>query len=665
MLRRLIVTEIMSAVPRIGYQEVWDRSQSHRDDFWLEAAERLDWDTAPQTALEQRSETEWRWFPDGTLNVCANALDRHIDTGRGDTIALIADSAMTGTQQRISYLELRDRVATFAGALRSLGVEKGDRVLIYCPMTPEAVVAMLACARLGAIHSVVFGGFAANELATRIEDAKPSVIVTSSGGLEPGRQVRYLPLVHRALEICGEEASGVHAVIVANRDEVPGSAADYADDGAGAAWHDWDTLVAGAEPADPVPVNANDPLYILYTSGTTGSPKGIVRDSGGYAVALSWVMRGIYDFGPGDTIFTASDVGWVVGHSFIVYGPLIAGGTTVLYEGKPVGTPDAGAFWRVLAETGAKILSTAPTALRAIRREDPDLAELAKYDLSNLRAIYLAGERMDPETWHWLRDGLGVPVVDHWWQTETGWPICANPLGIEELQVKAGSTTVPMPGYNVRIVDAAGADITAPGVEGNIAIKLPLPPGGMLEIWGSKQRFIDSYLAAFPGYYASGDAGHFDDDGHLFVMGRTDDVINVAGHRLSTGSLEEVLTQHPAVAECAVIGIADELKGQRAAGFVTISRGSDIASATLASELIALIREQVGPVASFRDVTVLNRLPKTRSGKILRKTMRQIVDGEEYTVPATIEDAGVVDEFIEALSTTVSAPPTNVVTLPR
>lgn len=665
MLRRLIVTEIMSAVPRIGYQEVWDRSQSHRDDFWLEAAERLDWDTAPQTALEQRSETEWRWFPDGTLNVCANALDRHIDAGRGDTIALIADSAMTGTQQRISYLELRDRVATFAGALRSLGVEKGDRVLIYCPMTPEAVVAMLACARLGAIHSVVFGGFAANELATRIEDAKPSVIVTSSGGLEPGRQVRYLPLVHRALEICGEEASGVHAVIVANRDEVPGSAADYADDGAGAAWHDWDTLVAGAEPADPVPVNANDPLYILYTSGTTGSPKGIVRDSGGYAVALSWVMRGIYDFGPGDTIFTASDVGWVVGHSFIVYGPLIAGGTTVLYEGKPVGTPDAGAFWRVLAETGAKILSTAPTALRAIRREDPDLAELAKYDLSNLRAIYLAGERMDPETWHWLRDGLGVPVVDHWWQTETGWPICANPLGVEELQVKAGSTTVPMPGYNVRIVDAAGADITAPGVEGNIAIKLPLPPGGMLEIWGSKQRFIDSYLAAFPGYYASGDAGHFDDDGHLFVMGRTDDVINVAGHRLSTGSLEEVLTQHPAVAECAVIGIADELKGQRAAGFVTISRGSDIASATLASELIALIREQVGPVASFRDVTVLNRLPKTRSGKILRKTMRQIVDGEEYTVPATIEDAGVVDEFIEALSTTVSAPPTNVVTLPR
>ena len=349
------MTEIMSAVPRIGYQETWDRSQSHRDDFWLEAAKRIDWDTVPQTALEQRSETEWRWFPDGTLNVCANALDRHIDAGRGDAIALIADSAMTGTRQRISYSELRDRVATFAGALRSLGVEKGDRVLIYCPMTPEAVVAMLACARLGAIHSVVFGGFAANELATRIDDAKPSVIVTSSGGLEPGRQVRYLPLVHRALEICGEETSGVNAVVVANRDEVPGSAADYADDGAGTVWHDWDTLVAGSEPADPVPVNANDPLYILYTSGTTGSPKGIVRDSGGYAVALSWVMRGIYDFGPGDTIFTASDVGWVVGHSFIVYGPLIAGGTTVLYEGKPVGTPDAGAFWRVLAETGAKI----------------------------------------------------------------------------------------------------------------------------------------------------------------------------------------------------------------------------------------------------------------------------------------------------------------------
>ncbi|MCW2287218.1 propionyl-CoA synthetase [Leucobacter luti] len=649
-----------------SYQEVWERSQSDPAEFWLSESEYINWITPPATALSHPSETEWRWFPDGTLNVSANALDRHVDAGRGDAIALIADSAMTGTQERVSYTELRDRVAVFAGALRDLGVEKGDRVLVYCPMTPEAVIAMLACARLGAIHSVVFGGFAANELAARIDDAKPRVIVTSSGGLEPGRQVPYLPLVHRALEICGAESSGVSAVVVADRAHVPGTAADFTGSaGAGATWYDWDTIVAAATPADPVPVHANDPLYILYTSGTTGSPKGIVRDSGGYAVALSWVMRGIYDFGPGDTIFTASDVGWVVGHSFIVYGPLLAGGTTVLYEGKPVGTPDPGSFWRVLAETGAKILSTAPTALRAIRREDPELREREKYDLSRLRAIYLAGERMDPETWHWVRDGIGVPVVDHWWQTETGWPICANPLGIEELTVKAGSTTVPMPGFDVRIVDAAGVDITAPGVEGNIAIKLPLPPGGMLEIWGSRQRFLDSYLAAFPGYYASGDAGHFDEDGHLFVMGRTDDVINVAGHRLSTGSLEEVLTQHAAVAECAVIGIHDPLKGQRAAGFVTVSRGTRIPNEELAAALIALIRDRVGPVASFRDVTVVNRLPKTRSGKILRKTMRQIVDGEAYTVPATIEDSGVIDEFIAALAQTVSAPPTRAVTLPR
>lgn len=648
------------------YQDVWDRSRRDPTRFWLEAAERIEWITPPTTALAQRSESEWRWFPDGTLNVCANAVDRHVAAGRGDTVALIADSAMTGTQQRLSYTELRDRVATFAGALRGLGVAQGDRVLVYCPMTVEAVVAMLACARLGAIHSVVFGGFAANELAARIDDAKPRVIVTSSGGLEPGRAVSYLPLVQRALEICGGAASGVSAVVVSDRDEVPGSAADYVGDAAGGAeWHDWQSLVAGASPVDPVPVHANDPLYILYTSGTTGSPKGIVRDSGGYAVALSWVMHGIYDFGPGDTIFTASDVGWVVGHSFIVYGPLLAGGTTVLYEGKPVGTPDPGAFWRVLAETGAKILSTAPTALRAIRREDPELRELERYDLSALRAVYLAGERMDPETWHWVRDGLGVPVVDHWWQTETGWPICANPLGIEELEVKAGSTTVPMPGFDVRIVDGSGADITAPDVEGNIAIRLPLPPGGMLEIWGSRQRFIDSYLAAFPGYYASGDAGHFDADGHLFVMGRTDDVINVAGHRLSTGSLEEVLTQHSVVAECAVIGISDELKGQRAAGFVTVRHGSQVSNVDLAAELVALVRDRVGPVASFRDVTVLHRLPKTRSGKILRKTMRQIVDGEPYTVPATIEDAGVIDEFVTALAHTVTAPPTRAVTLPR
>lgn len=640
-----------------SYRAVWDHSQSDREAFWLGAADAVEWDVRPTQALVEHSLTEWRWFPDGRLNVCANALDRHVDAGRGEHAALIYDSAMTGTRASISYTELRDRVARFAGVLRAQGVVAGDRVLIYLPMTPEAVTAMLACARIGAIHSVVFGGFAASELAVRIQDAKPKIIVTASGGLEPNRAVEYLPLVQRALEICGGVASGVQTVIVRDRDAVPGSAADYAN-ATTAQWIDWDEAEIGVIPADPVPLPSDHPLYILYTSGTTGNPKGVVRDTGGYAVGLSWAMRGIYDFGPGDTIFTASDVGWVVGHSFIVYGPLLAGGTTVLYEGKPVGTPDAGAFWRILSSYGAKILSTAPTALRAIKREDPELREREKYDLSALRAVYLAGERMDPETWHWVNDGLGVPVVDHWWQTETGWPICANPLGIEQLEAKAGSTTVPMPGFDVCIVDAKGNDITAPGVEGNIAIRLPLAPGALLDIWGSHERFISSYLAAFPGYYASGDAGHFDEDGYLFVMGRTDDVINVAGHRLSTGSLEEVLTLHPAVAECAVIGVHDELKGQRAAGFVTLKHGETIPHDKLAAELVRLVREHIGPVAAFRDVTVVGRLPKTRSGKILRKTMRQIIDGESYKIPATIEDPTVIDALIEALDSTVSAPAT-------
>ncbi len=647
-----------------AYRAIIERSTNDREGFWLEAAERIDWSAPPSVALHERSSTEWRWFPDGRLNVCANALDRHVDAGRGERTALIHDSAMTGARIRISYAQLRDSVARFAGALRARGVQQGDRVLVYLPMTPHAVVAMLACARIGAIHSVVFGGFAADELATRISDARPKVVVTSSGGLEPGRTVEYLPIVRRALDLCGGAASGVEAVIVDDRESVPGRAADYASDRE-IAWLDWAEAEAAAVPADPVPVNADHPLYILYTSGTTGSPKGVVRDSGGYAVALAWAMQGIYDFGVGDTIFTASDVGWVVGHSFIVYGPLLAGGTTVLYEGKPVGTPDPGTFWRVLSEYGAKALFTAPTALRAIRREDPALEALAGYDLGSLRALYVAGERMDPETWHWIGDGLGVPVVDHWWQTETGWPICANPRGIEPLPAKPGSTSVPMPGFDVRILDAAGGEVEEPGVEGNIALRLPLPPGALIEIWGSRQRFVDSYLSAFPGYYATGDAGHFDEEGHLFVMGRTDDVINVAGHRLSTGALEEVLVQHPAVAECAVIGARDDLKGQRAQGFVTLKHGARAVHEEIGAELVRLVRERVGPVAAFRDVTVVERLPKTRSGKILRKTIRQIVDGEPYTVPATIEDPATIDLLIESLGRTYTAPATQAVRLPR
>ena len=636
------------------YNDIWTRSVNDREAFWLEAAESIDWSTPPTVALEERSPSQWRWFADGILNVSHNALDRHVDAGRGENTALIYDSAMTGTKARFTYRELRDRVARFAGALQDLGVDKGDRVLIYLPMTPEAVVAMLASARIGAIHSVVFGGFAASELATRIADAKPKVIVTASGGLEPNRVVEYLPLVARALEISGE---GVEHVIVRDRALVPGSASDYAEH-RGATWLDWEQIETDAAPADPVPLASDDPLYILYTSGTTGSPKGVVRDNGGYAVALSWALRNIYEIGPGDTIFTASDVGWVVGHSFIVYGPLIAGGTTVLYEGKPVGTPDAGAFWRILSEYGAKALYTAPTALRAIRREDPELEELKRYDLSGLQALFLAGERLDPETWQWAKDGVGVDIIDHWWQTETGWSICAIPRAIERLPAKPGSTTVPMPGFDVRILDSKGNDVTSPGREGNIAIKLPLPPGALLGIWGSEERFVDSYLKAFPGYYATGDAGHIDDDRYLFVMGRTDDVINVAGHRLSTGQLEEVLVLHPAVAEAAVIGVHDELKGQRAAGFVTLKHGETISPDELAPALIALVREHIGPVAAFRDVTVLDRLPKTRSGKILRKTIRQIVDGEPVQIPATIEDPTVLDDLAAAITTSAhfSAP---------
>ena len=646
----------MTSDSSVGYHETWQRSidADTRAEFWLEAAQAVDWIMPPKVALEERSPGTWRWFPDGELNTSFNALDRHVLAGQGAQTAVIYDSAMSGTRIRISYLDLLGRVSRFAGVLRENGVGRGDRVIVYLPMIPEAIVAMLACARIGAVHSVVFGGFAASELAVRIDDARPTVIVTASGGLEPGRAIEYLPLVQRAL---AQSAGSVRTVIVRDRGMIPGSAADYAGVD-GVTWLDWADEEAKATPADPVALRSEDPLYILYTSGTTGNPKGIVRDNGGHAVALAWSMRNIYAAGVGDVFWAASDVGWVVGHSYIVYAPLLVGATTVIYEGKPIGTPDAGAFWRVVEDYKVKVLFTAPTAIRAIRRVDPELRELEKYDVSSLHGLFLAGERLDPETYHWVGDGLHCPVVDHWWQTETGWAICANPRGIAELETKPGSATFPVPGYDVVILDAKGRPVTRVGKDGNIAIRLPLPPGNLLGIWGSEERFASAYLSAFPGFYATGDSGHFDDDGYLYVMGRTDDVINVAGHRLSTGSLEEVLTLHPAVAECAVLGVHDPNKGQRAAGFVTLKAGASIDHDTLAKELVGLVREHVGPVAAFRDVTILDRLPKTRSGKILRKTIRQIVDGEPYTVPPTIEDPATLDALKLAVHGAAGAPQT-------
>lgn len=621
-----------------AYQRDYQRSLDDPNGFWLDAASAISWDRAPEVALDSSNAPLYRWFPDGELNITVNALDRHIAAGRGNQLALVYDSAMTGTRRHYTYKQLLARVERFAGVLTQNGVGRGDRVAIYLPMTPEAVFAMLACARIGAVHSVVFGGFAADELAVRLDDASPTVLITASGGLEPGKTVQYLPLVAKALDAA---AGSVRTVIVKHREAVGGSAADW-DASRPERWLDWDAEMAKAEPVGPTSVRATDPLYVLYTSGTTGTPKGVVRDTGGYAVALAWSMRNIYDIHEGQVMWTASDVGWVVGHSYIVYGPLIAGATTLLYEGKPVGTPDAGAFWRVIEEHNVEVLFTAPTAIRAIRRVDPDLVELAKWDTSTLRTLFLAGERCDTETYHWINDGLHAPVVDHWWQTETGWAIAANPRGLEQLDIKPGSPTVPIPGYRVRIVDGKGRELPAE-TEGNIVIDLPLPPGTLPTLWGGDERFIASYLSAFDGCYATGDSGYLDQDGYLYVMGRTDDVINVAGHRLSTGTLEEAINHHPAVAEVAVIGVKDELKGQRAVGFVTLKHGHELAHDPLQAEIISLVREKVGPVAAFKDVYILERLPKTRSGKILRKTMRQIADGDAVKVPATIEDPAVLD----------------------
>ncbi|AZZ81379.1 propionyl-CoA synthetase [Gordonia alkanivorans] len=621
------------------YSEAFTQAVSDREGFWLEAAKAVDWTTEPALALDDSAAPFYRWFPGAELNTSYNALDRHVAAGQGDRTALIWDSAMVGEVRRYTYAELLDEVSRFAGVLAARGITAGDRVVIYMPMIPEAAIAMLACARIGAVHSVVFGGFAAPELATRIDDAEPVAIVTASGGLEPGRAVEYLPMVAKAIEL---SANAPQTVIVKDRPEIAGSAADH--DG----WLDWDTAMADAQAADPVPVAATDPLYILYTSGTTGKPKGVVRDNGGHAVALTWSMKNIYDISAGDVWWTASDVGWVVGHSYIVYAPLLVGATTVMYEGKPVGTPDAGAFWRVISDHGVKALFTAPTAIRAVRKADPNAEELAKYDVSSLQTLFAAGERLDPDTFTWASNTLGVPVVDHWWQTETGWAIAANLRGLEPMPIKAGSPTVPVPGYAVGVVDAEGKPVSA-GEEGSIVIELPLPPGTLAGLWRDEDRYRKSYLAAFDGYYLTGDSGYVDEDGYVFVLGRSDDVINVAGHRLSTGSIEAVVASHPAVAECAVIGIHDDLKGQRPSGYVVLKSGVDIDADTLRSELVAKVREEIGAVATFRDVTVVPALPKTRSGKILRKTMRQIADHEEYTVPSTIEDPDVLTALAEQL----------------
>jgi propionyl-CoA synthetase len=625
---------------RMGrYAEEFRRSLDDPEGFWRDAAAGIDWITPPVRILDDTAAPMYRWFPDAELNTCHNALDRHVDAGRGDQLALIYDSPVTDTVQRFTYRELRDRVAKAAGALRDLGVEKGDRVVVYMPMVPEAVVAMLACARLGAVHSVVFGGFAAAELATRISDARPKVIVSASCGIEVSRVVAYKPLLDRAIDLADHKPDYCLIMQRPQESAVLALGRDV----------DWDVAVAAAAPVGCVPVRATDPLYVLYTSGTTGKPKGVVRDNGGHAVALHWSMKAVYGLDPGEVFWTASDVGWVVGHSYIVYAPLLAGCTTVLYEGKPVGTPDAGAFWRVVAEHGVRVLFTAPTAFRAIRKEDPTGAQLDKYDRSTLRALYLAGERTDPDTYGWACERLGVPVVDHWWQTETGWPVVANPLGLEALPAKAGSPTVPVPGWDVQVLSPEG-DRLGPDVDGAIVVKLPLPPGALPTLWRDDERFVSSYLSRYPGYYLSGDGGHVDADGYFYVMGRMDDVINVAGHRLSTGAMEEVLAGHAAVAECAVIGVADQLKGQVPRGFVVLKAGVSTDASVVAAELVQRVRDEIGAVAALRRVDVVAALPKTRSGKILRGSMRAIADGVDQPVPSTIEDPGVLDALRPTLT---------------
>ncbi|MFJ7437770.1 propionyl-CoA synthetase [Methylorubrum thiocyanatum] len=633
----------MSVAPPEGpYAALHAASLADREGFWLKAAAAIDWDAAPTRAFDPEQGVYGRWFPDARLNVCRNAVDRHAAGGRADQAAIIHDSPVTGTRRTITYGELRDEVAVLAGLLADLGVGKGDRVVIYMPMVPEALFGMLACARIGAIHSVVFGGFAANELAARIEDAAPKVILAASCGIEPARVVAYKPLLDAAIARSSHKPD---ACLILQRPQAEASLIEGRD-------RDWAQSVARARQAgrraEPVPVAATDPLYILYTSGTTGRPKGVVRDSGGYCVALAWSMANLYGVAPGEVYFCASDIGWVVGHSYIVYAPLLHGCTTVLYEGKPVGTPDAGAFWRVVAEHGVCTLFTAPTALRAIKKEDPRAEQIAGYDLSRFRALFLAGERADPDSVAWAERALERPVIDHWWQTETGWAIAGNPIGIERLPVKYGSTAKPMPGYDLHVLDEAGKAVPA-GTMGTIALRLPLPPGCLPTLWGSDERFRQSYLATFPGFYDTSDAGVVDADGYVTVLGRTDDIINVAGHRLSTGGMEAVLAAHPDVAECAVIGIRDSLKGEAPCGFVVLKAGTAKDPETIERELVARVREEIGPVAAFKLALTVGRLPKTRSGKILRGTMKRIADGEDFAMPPTIEDPATLEEIGDSL----------------
>ncbi len=621
-----------------NYSEIYERSINHPEEFWGEAAEAVQWEKKWNEVLDDSNKPFYKWFVGGKLNTCYNALDYHVQNGRGNQTAIIYDSPVTDTVRKISYSELLETVSMFAGVLRDLGVSKGDTVIIYMPMIPETVVAILACARIGAVHSVVFGGFAPNELAIRIDDAKPKVMVSASCGIEGEKILPYKPLLDKAIEI-SEHKPG--KCVIFQRPQVEAPLVPGRD-------FDWETLMSKSQPADCVAVSATDPLYILYTSGTTGKPKGVVRDNGGHAVAMKWSMKYLYDINPGEVYWAASDLGWAVGHSYIVYAPLLTGCTTVLYEGKPVGTPDPGAFWRVISEHGVSALFTAPTAFRAIKREDPDAEYLKKYDIGSLRYLFLAGERLDPDTYHWAVDMLKIPVIDHWWQTETGWGCAANCMGIEPFPVKAGSPTKAVPGYDVQIVDSEGIQLPA-GEDGIIAIKLPLPPGCLPTLWNDDKRYLE-YVTEIPGFYVTGDGGHIDEDDYLFIMGRLDDVINVAGHRLSTGSMEEIMAEHRDVAECAVLGVNDQLKGQVPVGLAVLKSGVDRDPDEIARELVQMVRSGIGAVACFKQCALVKALPKTRSGKILRGTMRKIADGEDYAVPSTIEDETVLSDIEESIA---------------